>query len=274
MLLSNSNLSTTRTRHRPRSASPGKPMRNGRFRLVVPPGRGTVWFLQTFRRTSLSRLANTRGSPATPISRVKLKAARGKRSQSRISSSQGASSCRFRVVDAAGQPLAGARIEIREPNRLPDSSTGRSDADGRFKVIGLAPEEATIIDIIDERTLPGRHDRNPRGCRGGARAHCRRFFAGSTCAARLARPAESWTRPANRSAGCRGAVLGRELIPAERGRSFGLSVGTLNEINNDGTYTFRPLDPGCSLPHAGRGQRVSERYQRGSDRQTGPTCRF
>ncbi|HEV8200462.1 MAG TPA: carboxypeptidase-like regulatory domain-containing protein, partial [Candidatus Polarisedimenticolia bacterium] len=58
---------------------------------------------------------------------------------------------RGRVVDAAGQPLAGATLALSSRTLQLDQPIGRSDAQGRFQAIALDPAN----DYLVKASLPG-----------------------------------------------------------------------------------------------------------------------
>ena len=171
---------------------------DGRFRLVVPAGRGAV----VLRRLPAEFPQPERDYPGQPVNRGFTREVEGRGGQTVAVADFKLEKGRemlLRVVDATGQPLKGARIEIRKPNRLPDSSTGSSDADGRFKIIGLAPDKETVVDIIDEQRSAGATIEIPEamaGTRGPVPEVVHRFSLVLSSRSR----AESWTRTASRSA--------------------------------------------------------------------------
>ena len=141
--------------------------------------------------------------------------------------------------------VADAEIDVRDPNRtLFDGSPGRSDAAGRVELCaGSRSSTSTVVDIIAAKRSPGRDGGDP-GCRVGGRE----------------RPA-NWRSGSSRSLSLSGRVLDEDgkpiagpivhlyrdvIYPGQSGRSFGLPVENLNEIKNDGTYTFDHLIPGAT----------------------------
>jgi uncharacterized GH25 family protein len=214
--------------------------KDGRFRLVVPSGRGTV-VLQTFpedfpqperefngqpSRPEFSREVEGRGGQAIAIADFKL--ARGRELV-------------LRVVDAAGKPLAGARIDVRDPNRRFNSPPGRSDSEGRYKVFGLAPANDTVVDVIHEQqslgatiNIPGAPaDANPRVL----------DVALQPLMSMSGRVLDDAGMPLRRAV----VSLFRDVnYPGQSGRSFGVSIATPRDVDDDGTYTFNGLISGAT----------------------------
>ena len=117
------------------------------------------------RSISLNPIAVTMASRPSPSSRGKSKAAAGKRSRCADFKLSRGREVLLRVVDGARKPLGGARIDVRDPNRLSNSPPGRSDSEGRYKVVGLAPAHDTVVDIIDQQQSLGATIEIP-GCAG------------------------------------------------------------------------------------------------------------
>jgi RNA polymerase sigma factor (sigma-70 family) len=213
----------------------------GRFRFVVPPGRGTLVlqripleFPQPERRylgqaedTSFAREVAGRAGQTVEVAEFKL--ARGRRVV-------------LRVVGAAGQPLAGARIDIRDPNRPFDSAPGHTDTEGRYPVAGISSDLSTVVDVIDAKESLGATIEIPDTDSGGAN--------GSELEVRL----EPLVSLAGRVLDDDGKPLGDAVVslfrdvnyPGQSGRSFGVSIERQNEINKDGTYSFHRLIPGAT----------------------------
>ena len=213
---------------------------DGRFRLVVPPGRGTV-VLQTYPvdfpqpdrryygqppKPELSREVEGRGGQTIAVPDFKL--SRG-------------SEVLLRVVDGARKPLGGARIDVRDPNRLFNSPPGRSDPEGRYKVVGLAPAHDTVVDIIDQQQSLGATIEIP-GAPAGAEG------------AELEVPLQPLVSLSGRVLDEEGKPLRNAAVslfrdvnyPGQSGRSFGVSIATVNDVKDDGTYTFTGLIPGAT----------------------------
>jgi RNA polymerase sigma factor (sigma-70 family) len=213
----------------------------GRYRLAVPAGRGTLVlqaipleFPQPERRyigqapdPKYSREVEGRAGQTVQMADFTL--ARGK-------------GVVLRVVDSLGQPLAGARIDIRDPNRPFNAAPGRSDAEGRYTVVGISNDQSTVIDVIDAKNELGATFEIPEVGPDGARA--------TELAVRL-QPLVSASGRVLDEAGkpLRAAVVSlyRDVnYPGQSGRSFGVSIDRRDEVNNDGTYTFRNLIPGAT----------------------------
>jgi RNA polymerase sigma factor (sigma-70 family) len=214
---------------------------DGRFRLVVPAGRGRL-VLQTFplefpqpeRRSTgqaedpkFSREVAGRAGQTVLVADFKL--ARGRRVV-------------IHAVGAAGQPLAGARLDIRDPNRPFDAAPGHTDNEGRFTVTGLSSEQSTVVDVIDIKASLGATVEIPDADSGGAN--------GRELEVRL----EPLVSLAGRVVDEDGKPLGDAVVsvfrdvnyPGQSGRSFGVSIERRNEINKDGTYVFHNLIPGAT----------------------------
>ena len=237
----------------------------GHFRLAVPPGRGTI-VLRTFpldfpqpeRRhvgqpedPGFSREVEGRASQTLEVAEFKL--TRGREMV-------------LRVLDALGQPLSGARIDVRDQNRPPNTAPGRTDAQGRYTVVGLSSEQSTVIDVIDANESLGATVEIPEAGTNGAK--------GADLDVRL-QPLLSLS----------GRVLdedGKPLSDAvvrlyrdveysgQSGRSFGIVVETQNEIDDDGSYTFNRLIAGAtyntSVEDSGHPNATSEHVMLRPDR--------
>ena len=141
------------------------------------------------------------------------------------------------MVDANGRPLSNARIDVRDPNRLFNNPPGRSDAQGRYTLSGLAPDQSTVVDIIDAKGSVGATIEVPDAPPAGPKA--------GELEVRL----QPLLALSGRALDADGKPLSGALIhlyrnvnyPGQSGRSFGVPVGTLNKLESDGTYTFNQL---------------------------------
>jgi protocatechuate 3,4-dioxygenase beta subunit len=215
---------------------------DGRFRLVVPPGRGTLTlrsvppaypapegrFIGQTADPQLSREVEGRGGQTVAVADIRLTRTRG---------------VVLRVVDPSGKPVAGARVDVRDINRWPWFNTrpGHTDAQGRYEAIGLPPGHATVLDITADAPPLGATveiDAEPAG------------GAPKTLGVRLdplvslsGRVLDDQGRP------IAGPVLHlyRDVMySGQNSRSFGLQIETSDEVKADGTYTFDRLIPGAT----------------------------
>ena len=148
----------------------------------------------------------------------------------------------LRVVDAQGQPLAGARVDIRDPNRPFDAAPGRTDTEGRFTVAGISSDQSTVVDVIDAKESLGATIEIPDADSGDANR--------PELEVRL----EPLVSVTGRVLDDEGKPLGNAVVslfrnvnyPGQSGRSFGVSIDRRNEINKDGTYVFQRLIAGAT----------------------------
>jgi hypothetical protein len=147
----------------------------------------------------------------------------------------------IRVVDGAGRPVEGASVSIRDFPSSDRPKPGLTDARGNYEVLGLKPEQVTVVDIIASApSLGATVEVEPRS------------------AGEASKPLEVQLEPLGSLTGrvrdedgqpVEGAVvqLYRNIRDRHRsGRSFGLPVETRNELEPDGSYTFKQLIPGAS----------------------------
>jgi beta-lactamase regulating signal transducer with metallopeptidase domain len=144
------------------------------------------------------------------------------------------------VVDPSGRPVANARVEIRDLNRFQRNEVGRTDAQGRYEAVGLAPGQVTIVDIsADDPPL-------------GATVEVEAVQGGDS-----PKPAEVRLHPLVVLSGrildedgrpITGPViqLYRDVIYlTQNSRSYGPVVETTRKVTADGTYGFNRLIPGA-----------------------------
>ena len=214
---------------------------NGRFRLVVPPGRGTL----ILRNFPLAFPQPERSYTGQPDSSKFARNVDGRAGQTlevpEFKLTKGREVI-LRVVDSDGRPLSGARIDVRDPNRMFNNTPGRSDGLGRYTMSGLPLDQSMVVDIIDAKGSVGAtievSDAPPVGPK--------------------ARELEVRLQPllvlSGRALDADGKPLSGALIhlyrnviyPGQSGRSFGVPVGTLNKLETDGTYTFNQLIAGAT----------------------------
>jgi RNA polymerase sigma factor (sigma-70 family) len=214
---------------------------DGRFRLVVSPGRGTV-LLQAFPaefpqpdrdytgqqqpKPEFSREVEGPGGQTIAVADFKL--ARGREVV-------------LRAVDATGKPFPDARIDVRDPNRRFDSPPGRSDAEGRYTVVGLPSNHETVIDVIDEKRSLGATIEIPSAAAGAKRSELDVRL--QPLVSLSGRVLDEDGRPLRKAAV---SLFRNVMYPGEAGRSFGLSIATVSDVAEDGTYTFKGLIVGAT----------------------------
>ena len=118
--------------------------RDGRFQLVVPPGRGTI-VLRTFPAAFPKPERQFTGQPEDPKFSREVEGRGGQTIEVADFYLARGRVVVVRVVDPDGLPLANARIDIRDPNRPFNAPPGRSDTAGRHTVVGLAPDHSTAL---------------------------------------------------------------------------------------------------------------------------------
>ncbi len=216
--------------------------RDGKFQLVLPPGRGTV-FLRTIPNQFPQPEREFTGQPKDPRLNREVSGAGGQTVDVGDFKLAAGRTVVLRVVDPDGQPVPDAEILVRDPNRMFDKTgPARSDAAGRSTLGGLPIETSTIVDIIAMNRSLGAMVEVPDAASAGANNR--------EIEARL-QPLLSLSGRVLDEAGkpIAGPIvhLYRDVVyPGQSGRSFGLPVGTLNQIRNDGTYTFDHLIPGAT----------------------------
>ncbi len=219
----------------------------GRFRFGVPPGRGTVHLRTvpaTFpppdvdytsdRKLSPPWWREVEGGVGQTVTITDFRLAR-------------APSVVLRVVDLAGRPVAGARVEVRDRNRSIQDTRGwsqkeleRTDALGRYELIGLPPGQATVVDITsDDPPLGATVNFAPESAGDGPKSvevQLRPLVSLSGRA--LDADGHSLANPRVR--------LIRSISPlGPNGSWFGFFVDTRDEVTTDGSYTFERVIPGA-----------------------------
>ena len=216
--------------------------RDGKFRLVLPPGRGTV-FLRTIPNQFPQPEREFTGQPKDPRLNREVSGAGGQTVDIGDFKLAAGRTVVLHVIDAEGKPVPDAEIFVRDPNRMFDKTgPARSDAAGRSTLGGLPIETSTIVDIIAMKRSLGAMVEVPDAASAGANNR--------EIEARLG-PLLSLSGRVLDEAGkpIAGPIvhLYRDVVyPGQIGRSFGLPVGTLNQIKNDGTYIFDHLIPGAT----------------------------
>ena len=210
--------------------------RAARPRDDLPPHDSRI----SFRSPS----ANSPASPRTPGSTARSQALADKRSRSVISNSQHGREIVLRVVDPDGQPVARRR---NSTSATPTACSTRQapparTPTGQSTLVGLPIETSTVVDIIATKRSLGATVEIPDAASAGA--------DNREIEVRL-QPLLSLSGRVLDEAGkpIAGPIvhLYRDVIyPGQSGRSFGLPVGTLNQIKDDGTYTFDHLIPGAT----------------------------
>jgi RNA polymerase sigma factor (sigma-70 family) len=214
---------------------------DGRFRLVLPPGRGTV-FLRTIPARFPQPDRQFTGQPPDPKLNREVSGSAGQTVEVPEFKLAHGREVVLQVIAAKGEAQAGALVYVRDPNRLPAPPAERTDADGRVKLVGLARENSTVVDIIAAEAKLGVTVEIPDAASAGAGA--------GELVVRL----EPLLSLSGRVLDEDGKPLARPVIhlyrdvryPGQSGRSFGLPVATLTEVKDDGTYRFDGLIPGAT----------------------------
>ena len=214
---------------------------SGRFRMVVPPGRGTV-VLRTFPVTFPQPERKYTGEPEEPRFAREVEGHGGETIEIADFKLTRGRQVVLRIVDAGGRPLAGSRIDIHDPNRGFNTAPGRADAQGRYLVVGLAPDQSTIVDIIDAQGTLGATVEIPGAGSAGAKDGEMEVRLGPLLSL-SGRVLDEDGKP------IKGAVIHvyRDVnYPGQNSRSFGTPVATLNLVTDDGTYKFDQLIAGAT----------------------------
>jgi RNA polymerase sigma factor (sigma-70 family) len=214
---------------------------DGTFRLVVPPGRGTV-FLRTYPNTFPQPEREHTGRPVDPKLSRAVSGTAGQTVQVEDFKLAHGREITLLLVDPDGHPVAGAQVTVRDPNRMFDTTPSRSGTDGQCTLTGLSVEFSTVVDIIATNRSLGATVEIPDAA--SARAGKREIEVRLVPLVSLAgRVLDETGKP------IAGPVVHLYRVvsyPGASGRSFGAPIATLNEIKADGTYTFGDLIPGAT----------------------------
>ncbi len=142
--------------------------RDGKFRLVLPPGRGTI-FLRTIPIQFPQPEREFTGQPKDPRLNREVSGAGGQTVDIGDFKLAAGRTIVLRVVDPDGQPMPDAEILVRDPNRMFDKTgPAHSDAAGRATLGGLPIETSTIVDIIAMKRSLGAMVEVPDAASAGA----------------------------------------------------------------------------------------------------------
>ncbi len=219
---------------------------NGRYRLAVPPGRGTV-HLQSVppsypppRRQAIAATAGPFGEAADP----QLAEVNGQGGETveiadfRLSRAPGLV---LHVIDPSGRPVPNARVEICDMSRRPINEPGRTDAQGRYEAVGLAPGQVTVLDISADNPPLGTTVEVDTGQSSGEPKTLNvRLEPLVTLSGRVL---DEQGRPI---AGPVIHLIRDVIYPTQNNRSYGPFVDVRNEVTADGTFIFDRLIPGAT----------------------------
>jgi RNA polymerase sigma factor (sigma-70 family) len=214
---------------------------DGRFRLVLPPGGGTV-FLRTIPAKFPQPDREFTGQPKDPDLNRDVSGRAGQRVEVPEFKLSPGREVVLQLTDAEGQAEAGALVYVRDPKLLPAPSPERSDAGGRVKLGGLSRENSTVVDIIAAKAKLGATVEIPDAASAGAGAR------------ELTVELAPLLSVSGRVLDADGKPIGAAVVqlyrdvnyPGQSGRSFGVPVATLNEIKDDGSYRFDGLIAGAT----------------------------
>lgn len=209
---------------------------DGRFRIVVPPGRGTL-NLQAVPTAFGQPEQRAVGQPADPNFSRDAAGKAGQTVEVAAFRLIRGGVVVLRIVDTDGRPVANAQVDVRDLSRGFNPAPGRSDADGRYEVTGLSPEYDTVIDVIAADKALGTTVEVPGTAAKPLEVRLQ------SLASLIGRVLDEEGKP------IAGPVLHlyRDVqYPGDSHRSFGISVGTLNAVKDDGSYAFDRLIPGAT----------------------------
>ncbi|SIO59900.1 RNA polymerase sigma factor, sigma-70 family [Singulisphaera sp. GP187] len=213
----------------------------GRYRLVVPAGLGTL-LLQTIPQGFAKPVGDRFDGPADPKFSREISGRSGQTIEVAEFSLIRSRNIVLRVVDPDGRPVENARVDVRDFNRQPEQPSGKTDTQGRYEVTGLQPHEGTVIDVTaSDRRL-------------GAMIELLDDETATTAATSL----EVRLQPLGTLSGHvlddDGKPLAVQVLylyrsvafPDQSGRSFGRIVATQHQIDEDGSYSFDQIIAGAS----------------------------
>ncbi|WP_435009733.1 sigma-70 family RNA polymerase sigma factor [Tundrisphaera lichenicola] len=211
---------------------------DGRFRMVVPPGRGTL-DLRTIPQEFAQPERRSTGQPADPKFSAEIDGKGGQEIEVAEFKLDRGGVVTLRVIDPQGRPVPDAQVDIRDANRGFNQKPGRTDSDGRFQVIGLESGKETVVDILAEPLKLGATievtDAGPISGSPEVRLQPLVKISG--------RVLDEEGKPLGGSQ----VQLYRDVsYPGQSGRSFGTRVAILDEIGGDGSYTFETAIPGAT----------------------------
>ncbi len=214
---------------------------DGRYRLVVPPGRGTLE-LRGIPPEFPQPGPRSIGQPAGPKFSKALEGRNGQEVEVEDFRLAKGGAVVLRVVDPEGRPVANARVDIRDMSRGFNQEPGRTDAQGRFEVAGLPGDRMTIVDIAAEGRPIGETIEIPDPGAPAANGEGREVRL-RPLVALSGRVLDEDGKPL---AGPVVTLQRNVSYPDQNERSFGTGAAILGDVKDDGTYTHDRLIPGAT----------------------------